>query len=78
MLWTGTSGIICSVKMKLTQETHKVVIAELDRIHNGGKMSDVDPEVKKTLEELTGVPYEKCFGNNNIGYKDKHHKAVAE
>lgn len=71
-------GIICSVKMKLTQETHKVVIAELDRIHNGGKMSDVDPEVKKTLEELTGVPYEKCFGNNNIGYKDKHHKAVAE
>ena len=30
-------GIICSVKMKLTQETHKVVIAELDRIHNGGK-----------------------------------------
>ena len=71
-------GIICSVKMKLTQETHKVVIAELDRIHNGGKMADVDPEVKKTLEELTGVPYEKCFGNNNIGYKDKHHKAVAE
>ena len=55
-----------------------MVIAELDRIHNGGKMSDVDPEVKKTLEELTGVPYEKCFGNNNIGYKDKHHKAVAE
>ena len=37
-------------------------------------MEDVDPEVKKVLEQLTGVPYENCFGNNNIGYKPKKTK----
>lgn len=71
-------GIICSIKMKLTHETHKIVIDELERIHNGGRMADVDPEVKKVLEQLTGIPYERCFGNNNIGYKDKKQKVVTE
>lgn len=64
-------GIISSIKMKLTSETHQIVIKELIRIHGGGKMEDVDPYVKKTLELLTGFPYEKCFGNNNVGYKEK-------
>ena len=67
-------GIVFSFKMKLTQDTHKIVIAELERVHGGGKMEDVDPEVKKVLEQLTGVPYENCFGNNNIGYKPKKAK----
>ena len=67
-------GIVFSFKMKLTQDTHKIVIAELERVHGGGKMEDVDPEVKKVLEQLTGVPYEHCFGNNNIGYKPKKMK----
>lgn len=70
-------GIVFSCKMKLTHETHKIVIDELERIHSGGRMADVKPEVKEVLEQLTGVPYEKCFGNNNIGYKDKHHKKAA-
>ncbi len=65
-------GIFSSVKMKLTRETHQIVIQELIRIHSGGKMEDVDLNTKKVLEQLTGFPYEKCFGNNNVGYKEKH------
>lgn len=62
-------GIIFSCQMKLDHHTHKIVIDELDRIHSGGAMADVTPETKSTIEMLTGIPYEKCFGNNNIGYK---------
>jgi oligogalacturonide transporter len=32
-------------------------------------MSDVTPETKQVVEMLTGISYENCFGNNNIGYK---------
>ena len=64
-------GIVFSFKMKLDHKTHKVVIDELKHIHEGGRKEDVLPEVKETLEKLTGIPYERCFGNNNIGYKPK-------
>jgi oligogalacturonide transporter len=62
-------GIIFSFRLKLDHKTHKVVIEELARVHNGGKMSDVTPETKQVVEMLTGISYENCFGNNNIGYK---------
>ncbi|BAK20963.1 hypothetical protein [Melissococcus plutonius] len=57
-----------SKRMKLDKDTHQLVIDELERIHNGGKAEDIQPEIKVILEELTGIPYEKCFGNNTIGY----------
>ena len=65
-------AIFFSYRLKLNHKTHKILIDEIDRVHNGGKMSDVDPETKKVVESLTGIPYEKCFGNNNIGYKQKN------
>ena len=61
-------GIIFSFRMKLDHKTHKIVIDELDRVHNGGRMEDVTDETRKTVEMLTGIPYENCFGNNHIGY----------
>ncbi|MFP3126106.1 MFS transporter [Ectobacillus funiculus] len=64
-------GIYFSNKMKLTPETHKIILAEIDRIHNGGKMEDVNQKTKEVIEQLTGFPYEKCFGNNNVGYQEK-------
>ncbi|MCH4170292.1 MAG: MFS transporter [Lactobacillus sp.] len=64
-------GMFFSHRMKLNHETHKVILAELDRVHNGGKMADVTPETKAVVEELTGFKYEDCFGHNNVGYHDK-------
>lgn len=65
-------AIFFSYRLKLNHHTHKILIDEINRVHNGGKMSDVDSETKKVVESLTGIPYEKCFGNNNIGYKQKN------
>ena len=25
---------------------------------------------RNVIEKLTGISYDKCFGNNNIGYKE--------
>lgn len=61
-------GIYFTIRMKLDHRTHQIVKDEVARIHAGGKMEDVTPEVKKTIEQLTGFKYEACFGNNDMGY----------
>ena len=53
------------------QHTHQVVLDELKRVHEGGKIEDVSDENRKICEQLTGFKYENCFGNNNVGYKEK-------
>lgn len=57
-------------RMKLNHKTHKIVIDELDRVHSGGRKEDVSEETRNVIEKLTGISYDKCFGNNNIGYKE--------
>jgi oligogalacturonide transporter len=57
-------------RMKLNHKTHKIVIDELDRVHAGGRKEDVSEETRNVIEKLTGISYDKCFGNNNIGYKE--------
>ncbi|WP_342046280.1 MFS transporter [Bacillus sp. OTU530] len=64
-------GVYFSNKMKLNHETHQIVLAEIDRIHNGGRMENVSSKTKEVIEQLTGFPYEKCFGNNSVGYQGK-------
>lgn len=61
-------GLLSAKFMKLDRETDAVVQKECKRIADGGRMEDVDPEVKKVCEELSGVQYEICFGHNTIGY----------
>ena len=63
-------GIVFSCRMKLNHKTHKIVIDELDRVHAGGRKEDVSEETRSVIEKLTGISYDKCFGNNNIGYKE--------
>ena len=48
----------------------KIVIDELDRVHAGGRKEDVSEETRNVIEKLTGISYDKCFGNNNFGYKE--------
>ena len=35
-----------------------------------GRKEDVSEETRNVIEKLTGISYDKCFGNNNIGYKE--------
>lgn len=58
-------------KLKLTNETHKLLVDEVKRVKNGGDKSAVTQEAKKAIEDLTGYDYEECFGNNNVGYHQK-------
>lgn len=61
-------GLLCAKFMKLDRDTDIIVQQECKRIAEGGRMEDVDPEVKRVCEELSGVQYEICFGHNLIGY----------
>lgn len=67
----GLGGIIAAYKLKLDRKTHDILIKELERVNSGGAPEDVDKETRSVLEALTGFPYDKCFGNNNVGYKEK-------
>ena len=52
---------IVSFTMKLDKKTDAVLLKEIDRLKNGGKKADVEPETKKIVEQLTGIKYEKCW-----------------
>ena len=62
---------LCARRLKLTKESHKLLVDEVNRIKAGGLKSEVTPEAKKAIEDLTGYAYENCFGNNNVGYHEK-------
>lgn len=60
---------VAAARFKLTKESHKLLVDEVNRVQAGGSKDDVTPEAKGAIEELTGWRYEQCFGNNNVGYK---------
>lgn len=62
---------IAASRFKLTKETHKALVDEVERIKAGGSKADVTPEAKEAVEALTGWDYDKCFGNNNVAYVNK-------
>jgi len=70
---------IVSLRLKLTKEKHKLLVDEVNRVKAGGSKAEVTQEAREAIEELTGFKYEKCFGNNNVGYqvKDKNNTATA-
>ena len=42
---------------------------EREAVKAGGKIEDVPPEARAIAEELTGWPYEQCWGNNALGHR---------
>lgn len=59
-------GLFTTFKFHLTQHTHRIIREEVSRLREGGSMADVTPETRKVVEDLTGHPYEKCWGNNDF------------
>lgn len=57
---------LVSRNLKLTKESHKLLVDEVHRIREGGKMEDVTPETREAVEALTGWKYEQCFGHNDL------------
>jgi len=54
-------GIVVSLKFKINQSNHGILLGEISRLKAGGKKEDVDGDVKKVCEELTGQSYEKLW-----------------
>lgn len=64
-------GIISSLRFKLTQKNHLILVHEIERLKNGGSKTDVQPEAKAVAELLTGWSYEYLWGNNKISHEDE-------
>ncbi|AHG18765.1 major facilitator transporter [Chania multitudinisentens RB-25] len=64
-------AIVFSSQMTLNRQTHRIVLDEVARIKAGGKLSDIQPEVRLVIEKLVGLPYEQCWGNSKICQKMK-------
>lgn len=52
---------LVSLTFNLNEKTHGVLTAEIERLRAGGSKDDVKPEVRKLVESMTGVKYEKCW-----------------
>lgn len=61
-------GAILGKRLHIDKEQCDILCAEIKRVREGGKMADVDPEVKALCEDLSGFKYEECFAHNNVGY----------
>lgn len=58
------SMIVCwivSSRLIINQQTDLDVLHEVERLRAGGDKADVDSSVRRTVERLTGLPYEECW-----------------
>ena len=62
---------VLGAKLHLDKKQCDVITDEVKRVREGGLMEDVKPDVRKLCEQLSGIPYEKCFAHNNIGYQEE-------
>ena len=56
------AGVLFALLYKLSPTNHKIVVQEINRLEEGGRKQDVDPQTKAVCEQLTGLPYEKLYG----------------
>lgn len=63
-------GIAISLRFKLNQRTHAILRKETERMKAAGRTvpESLAPATRTVIEELTGMPYESLWGNNDIGY----------
>lgn len=59
-------GIFFTYRLKLNKQNHEQLLGEIARLREGGAMADAAPETRELVESLTGMPYEQCWGHNNV------------
>ncbi|MDU6412191.1 MAG: MFS transporter [Yersiniaceae bacterium] len=66
-------GFLISLRFKLNLQTHRTLREETLRLKEaGGPVPEqVSPQARATVELLAGMPYEKLWGNNDIGYQSR-------
>lgn len=56
-----TIGWVESQRMSLSKETDNMLLMEIHRLQHGGAKTDVKPEIRNTVELLTGLDYNDCW-----------------
>ncbi|MFV0574507.1 MAG: MFS transporter [Vibrio sp.] len=69
-------GIYAATQFKVDGKTHAVLCNEVARLKQGGKLEETAPEVQATIEAMTGLPWKKSWGNNDIGHINKVHNST--
>jgi len=74
-----TFGFIISLRFKLNLATHHTLREETLKMRqaDGVVPQQLTPEARATVETLTGMPYENLWGNNNVGYLNRHKPQAA-
>ncbi|HEY0210050.1 MFS transporter [Acerihabitans sp.] len=79
ILSVGTVGVLAigfaiSLTYKLNLHTHQLLQDENRRMRAANRTlpESVSPKTRATVEMLTGLQYESLWGNNNIGYLNRH------
>ncbi len=59
-------GFWVSTKFRLSNHTHSVLMAEIERFKQGERTPS-SVESQNIVEDLAGYPYDKMWGNNSVG-----------
>ena len=54
-------GVLAAYRFRITPETHRMMMAEIERLREGGDRATVDPEAKRVCEQLTGFSYDQLY-----------------
>jgi len=84
ILSAGTISILCigfiiSLNFRLNRQTHQILQQEIIRMRAADRIlpETVSCNTRATVEQLTGLRYENLWGNNNIGYNNRHRSPPA-
>jgi oligogalacturonide transporter len=66
LLFVGTAGLLAialwqALTFHLNKHTHKIFVAETDRLKAHGHKKDVTPEARHVVEDLTGYSYDELW-----------------
>lgn len=66
LLFAGTAGLLIlalwqALTFHLNKRTHKIFVDEVERLKANGAKKDVDPEVRRIVEDLTGYSYDTLW-----------------
>lgn len=59
-------GFFVARQFKLNKETHEILMQEIEHLKSGATQPSSE-ENRAIVENLSGWPYEKLWGNNNVG-----------
>lgn len=67
-------GFIISLRFRLNLQTHALLREAAERMRDTGHAApeQVTPQARAAVELLTGMPYGNLWGNNNVGYMNRH------